>query len=160
MRSELISQSKAKVAHQHDLAPYIIERKNAHLRGSNVLSDTIQRYDLIDNKIRSMNESNARRNVFTLLKFDIKDFINPSSIKCSALTRFDITINEVVSSLTTKDDLEDHLLQRNPIAYWDQVLPRSATLLLEENLETHVTPPLQSQFFMDLSPTTASQSML
>jgi hypothetical protein len=72
----------------------------------------------MDNKIHSMNESNDRRNLFALLKFDIKGFINSSSIKCSALTRVDITPNEVISSLTTKGELEDHLLQRNPIAYW------------------------------------------
>jgi hypothetical protein len=34
-----------------------------------------------------MNESNARRNLFTLLKFDIKGLLNPSSIKRSALTQ-------------------------------------------------------------------------
>jgi hypothetical protein len=65
-----------------------------------------------------MNESTARRNLFTLLKFDIKGFINPSSVKRSALTWIDISITDVVSSLTTKSELEDHLLQRNPKAYW------------------------------------------
>jgi hypothetical protein len=65
-----------------------------------------------------MNESTARRHLFTLLKFDIQGFINPSSIKCSALTRIDVTTNGVVSSLTTKLELEDHLLLRNPKTYW------------------------------------------
>jgi hypothetical protein len=115
MKLELIYQSKAKVAYQHDLAADIIDRKHDHLCGSNALSGKIQRDDLIDKKIRSMNESNARHNLFTLLKFDIKRFINPSSIKWSALTRIDITPNDVISSLTTKGKLEDHLLQRNPI---------------------------------------------
>jgi hypothetical protein len=61
-----------------------------------------QRDDLIYNKIRSMNESNARRNLFTLLKFDNKGSINLSSIKRSALTQVDITTNDGVFPLTTK----------------------------------------------------------
>jgi hypothetical protein len=62
-----------------------------------------------------MNESNAHRNLLTLLKFDIKGFINPSSIKRSALTCVDITSNDVVSSLMAKGKIEDHLLQRKGI---------------------------------------------
>jgi hypothetical protein len=65
-----------------------------------------------------MNESTAHGNLFTLLKFDIKCFINHSSIKRSAITRIDMTTNDVVSSLTTKGEIEDHLLLRNPKAYW------------------------------------------
>jgi hypothetical protein len=64
-----------------------------------------------------MNETTARRNLFTILRFDIKGFINPSSIKHSALSRFDVTTNGVISSLTTKLEPEDHLLLRNPKAY-------------------------------------------
>jgi hypothetical protein len=64
-----------------------------------------------------MNESTARRNLFTLLKFDIKGFINPSSIKLSALTIINTTTNDVFSSLTTKRELEDNLLLRNHKAY-------------------------------------------
>jgi hypothetical protein len=65
-----------------------------------------------------MNESKARRDLFTLLKFNIKGFINPSSIKKSLLIRVDITSNGVVSYLTTKSEIEDHLLQCDPLAYW------------------------------------------
>jgi hypothetical protein len=63
-----------------------------------------------------MNESTVRCNLFTLLKFDIKGFISPSIIKHSALTPIYITTHDVVSSLTTKGELEDHLLLRNPKA--------------------------------------------
>jgi hypothetical protein len=119
MKLELISQSKAKVAFQHDLAADIIDRKHAQLCGLNKLSDKLQRDFLIDKNIRSMNESNARYTMLNLLKFDIKGFENPSSISYySVLTRVDITTNDVVSSLTTKEKKEDQLLQHKPIVYW------------------------------------------
>jgi hypothetical protein len=52
------------------------------------------------------------------LKFDIKDFINPSSIERSALTPGDLTTNDVVSSLMIKGGIEDHLLPHF-LAYWE-----------------------------------------
>jgi hypothetical protein len=55
-----------------------------------------------------MNESKARRDLFTLLKFDIKGFINPSSIEIRVFTCVDITSNGVISSLTTNAEIEDH----------------------------------------------------
>jgi hypothetical protein len=121
MKLEPIAQSKAKVTYQHDHAADVIHITHAYLCGYNVQSDKIQRDDLIDNKIRSMNESNARCNLFTIFKFDIKGFINPYSIKHSALTQVDITTNYVVYPLTTKGEIEDHLLQHNPLAYWASV---------------------------------------
>jgi hypothetical protein len=81
MKIELRSQSKAKLQYQHDLATDIIDRKHDHLCASPNLSDKTLHDDLIKNKIRSMNESTARCNLFTILKFDIKGFINPLIIK-------------------------------------------------------------------------------
>jgi hypothetical protein len=118
MKTELIAQNKAKVAYQFDLASYIIDHKHSHLHGSNSLSDKIQREKLIGHKIRGMNESKARCNLSTLLKFDIKGFINPSSIKRTSLNHIYINSNGVVSSLNNKEEIEDHLLQRNPLTYW------------------------------------------
>jgi hypothetical protein len=107
MKTEILSQSKSKLRYQHDLLSDIIDRKHAHLSSPSTLSDKNLHDDLIKNNIRSMNESTARRNLFTLLKFDIKGFINPSSIKRSALAIIDVTTNGVVSSLATKLELED-----------------------------------------------------
>jgi hypothetical protein len=45
------TQNKAKIAYQFDLASDIIDRKHSHLNGSNTLSSTIQREDLIQHKI-------------------------------------------------------------------------------------------------------------
>jgi hypothetical protein len=118
MKTEILSQSQSKLQYQHDLASDIIDRKNARLSSPSTLSNKILRDDLIENKIRSMNESTVPRNLFTLLKFDIKVLINPSSIKRSALTRIYVTQNGVFYSLTTKLELEDHLLLRNTKAYW------------------------------------------
>jgi hypothetical protein len=84
MKIEILYQSKAKLLYQHDLATDIIDIKHAHLCVSPTLSDKILHDDLIKNKIRSMNESIARRNLFTLLKFKIKGFINlEHQEKCS-----------------------------------------------------------------------------
>jgi hypothetical protein len=102
MKKELITQNKAKADYQFDLDLDIIDRKHSHINGYNALSDQIQREDLIEHNIRSMNESKARRDLFNLLKFDIKGLINPSNIKKTALTHVDITFNSVISSLTTK----------------------------------------------------------
>jgi hypothetical protein len=118
MKTELIAQNKAKVAYQFDLASDIINRKHSYLRGCNTLSDNIPREDLIEHKIRAMNKTKSRRDLLTLLKFYIKGVINPSRIKRSTLTHVDLTSNGVVSFLTTKSEIEDHLLQRNPLAYW------------------------------------------
>jgi hypothetical protein len=68
-----------------------------------------------------MNESKAHHDLFTLFKFDIKGFINPSSIKRRALSHVDNAPNGVVSSLTTKSEIEDHLLQLNTLTYWASV---------------------------------------
>jgi hypothetical protein len=65
-----------------------------------------------------MFEATARRNLFTMLKFDIKGFIDHDSIKRNAITRVNVTINVCISPLTTKSEIENHLLQRNPQAYW------------------------------------------
>jgi hypothetical protein len=62
------------MAYQFDLASDIIDRKHSHLHGSNALSNEIQRGELIDHKIRSMNESKARRDLFI-----ISDASSPSS---------------------------------------------------------------------------------
>jgi hypothetical protein len=118
MKTEILSQSKSKLRYQHDLASDIIDRKHAHVSSPSTLSEKILRNNLIEKKICSMNESTARRNLFTLFNFDIKGFINPSSIMHSALTRIDVKTNGVVSSTTTKLELEDHLLLCNPKAYW------------------------------------------
>jgi hypothetical protein len=47
-----------------------------------------------------MNESKACRDLFTLLKFDIKGLINPSTIKRRSLTSGGINMNSVAYSLT------------------------------------------------------------
>jgi hypothetical protein len=65
-----------------------------------------------------MSEANARRNLFTMLRFEIKGFIDPDSIKRNALTRVDVTNEGCITPLTTKNEIEDHLLQRNPQSYW------------------------------------------
>jgi hypothetical protein len=65
-----------------------------------------------------MSEANARPNLFTMLIFDIKGFIDPDSIKRNALTRFDVTFDGRITPLTAKNEIEDHLLQRNPQSYW------------------------------------------
>jgi hypothetical protein len=65
-----------------------------------------------------MAEANSRRNLFTMLRFNTKGFIDPNSINNNALTRVDVTIVGCITPLTTKNEIEDHLLQCNHQAYW------------------------------------------
>jgi hypothetical protein len=53
-----------------------------------------------------------------MIRFDIKGFIDPDSIKRNALARVDFTIYGRITPLTTKNEIEDHLLQCNPQSYW------------------------------------------
>jgi hypothetical protein len=69
--------------------------------------------------LKHMSKANARRNLFTMLIFEIKGFIDADSIKRNALTRVDVTIYGRITPLTGKNEIEDHLLQRNPWSYWD-----------------------------------------
>jgi hypothetical protein len=61
-------------------------------------------------------EEKARSNLFIMLHVDIKGSIDPHSIKCNALTRADVMINVRLTRLTTKVEIEDHLLTINPQA--------------------------------------------
>jgi hypothetical protein len=49
-----------------------------------------------------MSEAIARRKVYTMLKFDIKGFIDPDSIKRNALARVDVTVDGRITPLATK----------------------------------------------------------
>jgi hypothetical protein len=49
---------------------------------------------------------------------DIRGFIDPDSIKSNILTRVDVTIDWHITPLATKNEIEDHLLQRNHQSYW------------------------------------------
>jgi hypothetical protein len=69
------------------LASDFIDRKYQHLSPDVSLSEKLEREDLIDRKLKNISEATARRNLFTLPKFDIKGFVNPESIKRNALER-------------------------------------------------------------------------
>jgi hypothetical protein len=58
-----------------------------------------------------MLEATARQNLFSMLKFNITGFIDPDSTKRNALARFDVMINGCITPLTTKHEIEDHLIQ-------------------------------------------------
>jgi hypothetical protein len=116
---EITKQAQSKERYQSDLASDIIDRKYSHLSLLTSLSDKLERDDLIERKLKYMLcESNARRNLFTVLRFDIEGFIDPDSVKRSALVRVDVTIDGGITPIKTKIEIEDHLLQHNPQAYW------------------------------------------
>jgi hypothetical protein len=64
-----------------------------------------------------MFDATVRRNLFTMLRFYIKGFIDIDSIKRNALTRVDVSINGHITPIATKNKIKYHLLQRNPRAY-------------------------------------------
>jgi hypothetical protein len=118
IKQDITKQAQSKERYQADLSSDIIDRKYSHLSHLTSLSDKVERDDLIEWKLKYMYEANARRNLFTMLRFDIKGFIDPDSVKRSAITIVDVTIDVRIAPLTTKIEIEDHLLQRNPQAYW------------------------------------------
>jgi hypothetical protein len=119
IKQEINKQTQAKEQYQLYLASDIIDQKYSHLFPSTSISYRLERDDLTERKLKYMSEATARRNLFAMLKFDIKGFIYPDSIKMNALTRVDVTINICISPLTTKSEVEYHLLSRNHQAYWE-----------------------------------------
>jgi hypothetical protein len=117
IKQEIRRQTHVKEQYQYDLATDIIDRRYHHIAPEHSISDKLERDDLIDNKLKSMKEAKARSNLFTMLCFEIKGFIDPHSIKRNALTRVDVMIDGRLTPLTTRVDIEDHLLTRNPQAY-------------------------------------------
>jgi hypothetical protein len=103
--------------YQYYLATDIIDRRYHHLAPEHSISDKLECDDLIDNKLKYMLEAKARSKLFTMLRFDIKGFIYPHSIKRNALTRDDVMSDGCLTPLTTKVEIEDHLLTRNPQSY-------------------------------------------
>jgi hypothetical protein len=63
-----------------------------------------------------MSKAVTRRKLFTMIRFKIKGFIDPDSIKYNALSQVDVTIDGIVTPLTTKDEIQNHLLKRKPQA--------------------------------------------
>jgi hypothetical protein len=95
-----------KEQYQYDLNTDIIDRLYHHLYPEHSISDKLERDDIIDSKIKHMKESKARSNLFTMLQF----------IKRNAPTRVNVMVDGLLTPLTTKANIEDHLLYRNPQA--------------------------------------------
>jgi hypothetical protein len=117
IKKEIHRQSHMKEQYKYDLASDIIDRRHRHLSPQHSISDKLEREDLIDNKLKHMKEAKAKSNLFTMLRFDIKGFIDPHRIRHNALTLVDVLIYGPLTPLTIKADIEDHLLARNPLAY-------------------------------------------
>jgi hypothetical protein len=117
IKKEIHRQTHMKEQYQYDLASDIIDRRHRHLSPQHSISDKFEQEDLIDNKLKHMKEAKAKSNLFTILRFDIKGFIDPHSIKHNALTCVDVLIDGRLAPLTTKAEIEDHLLARNPLEY-------------------------------------------
>jgi hypothetical protein len=73
--------------------------------------------DLTDNKFKHMKEAEAKSNLFTMIRLNIKGFIDLRSIKRNALTHVDVLVDGRMMLLKTKAEIEDQLLARNPRAY-------------------------------------------
>jgi hypothetical protein len=103
IQPKIAKQAQSKEQYQIDLVSDIIDRRHIHLSPSTSLSDKLEREELIKRKLKYMSEANARRNLFTMLRFDIKRFIDPDSINRNALTRVDVTISGHITPLTTNN---------------------------------------------------------
>jgi hypothetical protein len=118
IKVEIKQHLHVKEQYQCDLASDMIYRKYRHLSPDVSPSDKLERENHIDRNLKYTSNATARRNLFTLLTFDMKGFIDPYSIKRNTLTRVDVKINNQVSPLMTKNKIKYHLLKRNPQACW------------------------------------------
>jgi hypothetical protein len=71
--------------------------------------------------------------------------LNPDITKRNALARVDVNIGGCITPLTTKDEIEDHLLKYNPKPTGLPVLLNLDTLALEELSVLHETRHLQNR---------------
>jgi hypothetical protein len=59
-----------------------------------------------------------KKRMFSVLRFDIKGSINPASIIRSSMSRINITQQDgSIMTVTAKEGIEQHLLERNPKLY-------------------------------------------
>jgi hypothetical protein len=72
-----ITKIHAKEKFQLNLASDIIHLKYRQRSPSTSISDKLEREDLIETKLANVLESTNRRNLFTMLKFEIKSFVDP-----------------------------------------------------------------------------------
>jgi hypothetical protein len=93
IKKEIHRQTNLKEKYKYDLASDIIDRHYRYLFPEHSISDKFQHEDLIDNKLKQMKEAKAKINLFTMLRFDIKGFIDPHSIKCNSLTSVDVLVD-------------------------------------------------------------------
>jgi hypothetical protein len=115
-KQEIHRQAHSKKQYQHDLATAIIDRQYRHISPEHLLSNKLERDDLTEKKLKYIKEAKVRSNLFTMLQYEINEFTDPRSIKCNILTRVDVTIDGHLTHLTTKIDIEDQSLTRNPHA--------------------------------------------
>jgi hypothetical protein len=80
INQEIFSQMNVKEQYQHNLTSDIIDRKYQQISTSDYLTDEFQCEDFIDRKFKHISEASARRNLFTMLKFNIKGCVDPYSI--------------------------------------------------------------------------------
>jgi hypothetical protein len=93
IKKEIQRQSYMKEQYQYNLTSEIIDRRHRHLSPQHSISDKLEREYRIDNKLKHMKEANAKSNLFTMLRFNIKGFIDPHSIKCNTPTHVDVLID-------------------------------------------------------------------
>jgi hypothetical protein len=77
IKKEIHRQSHVKEQYQYDMASDIINRRYRHLSPQHSISDKFEREDRIDNKLKHTKEAKAKINLFTVLRFNIKGFIDP-----------------------------------------------------------------------------------
>jgi hypothetical protein len=73
---------------------------------------------VIDNQLKQSINKEDKKRLFLVLLCDIKGAINPASIIRSPMTRIDVTIEDGSTiDKTTKEGIEEHLLEQNPKVY-------------------------------------------
>jgi hypothetical protein len=84
--------------------------KYPYLVGMGDLSSTIALEDLIERQIKQMVNTDDKKRMFSILRFDIKGSINPESIVRTSMSRIDITQQDgSIVAETTKEGIEHGL---------------------------------------------------
>jgi hypothetical protein len=111
--------------------------------GQDDLCSALALADLVERQIKQMVNKEDKNRMFSALRFDIKGSINPARIIRSSTSRIDITQQDgSIIAVTTKEGVEQHLLERNPKLYRAAGLSPVGDTDLECQLGPFISSPL------------------
>jgi nitrate reductase beta subunit len=118
MNTELERQKRLVTSKRRTLAEYMVAKRHPTLSNNDDLSGSIRQEDLVESQLKQIINKEYKKRIFLILRRDIKGAINPASIIRSPMASIDVTLEDgTVIAKTTKEGIEEHLLERNPKVY-------------------------------------------